>query len=108
MDAKPPEVKAGPALGRRERTKAENREAILAAARQVFADLGFAAASVRDIIRVTPLAAGTFYNYFKSKEEVYLALRDEQALAVRPRLRQARLAATTAESFVADGFRIFF
>ena len=55
---------------RRDLTKAQNRDTILAAARSVFAEMGFAAASVRDIIRATPLASGTFYNYFKSKEEV--------------------------------------
>jgi AcrR family transcriptional regulator len=93
---------------RRELTKAQNRETILAAARQVFAQLGFATATVRDVIRATPLASGTFYNYFKSKEEVYQALRDDEALVVRPRLREARLAAATAEEFFAGTFRAFF
>jgi AcrR family transcriptional regulator len=93
---------------RRELTKAQNRETILVAARDVFAEMGFAAATVRDIIRATPLASGTFYNYFKSKEEVYQALRDEQALKLRPRLRQARTAATTGEEFFASSFRAFF
>lgn len=93
---------------RRELTKAQNRDAILAAARQVFAEMGFASATVRDIIRATPLASGTFYNYFKSKEEVYQALRDEQALKLRPRLREARLAAATAQDFFAASFRAFF
>ena len=63
--------------GKRARTKAANRQAILEAARQVFARLGADAATVRDIIRETDLAAGTFYNYFKSKEEVFEALADE-------------------------------
>ena len=94
--------------GRRERTKAQNRETILIAARQVFAELGFAGTTVRDIVRATPLASGTFYNYFKSKEEVYLALRDQEALAIRPRLRQARQCAVSAEEFVAGSFRVFF
>ena len=89
-------------------TKTQNRDAILAAARQVFAQMGFAAATVRDIIRATPLASGTFYNYFKSKEEVYQALRDDVALAVRPRLRAARLGAVTAEEFFAASFGAFF
>ena len=96
------------AMGRRVLTKAQNRETILAAARLVFAQLGFATATVRDVIRATPLASGTFYNYFKSKEEVYQALRDEQALAVRPRLREARAGATSAETFFAAGFQTFF
>jgi len=102
MDAKPS------ASSRRELTKSQNRETILEAARLVFAQLGFATATVRDIIRATPLASGTFYNYFKSKEQVYQALRDEEALAVRPRLRQARATATTAQEFVAANFRAFF
>ena len=96
------------ASSRREQTKIQNRETILAAARQVFAQLGFAAATVRDIIRATPLASGTFYNYFKSKEEVYQALRDEIALKVRPRLREARRSAKTREEFFAFSFRAFF
>ena len=94
--------------GRRELTKAQNRETILAAAARVFAQLGLAGATVRDIIRATPLASGTFYNYFKSKEEVYQALRDEVALKVRPRLREARAGAETAEAFLAQSFRAFF
>jgi AcrR family transcriptional regulator len=93
---------------RREITKAQNRETILVAAKAVFAQMGFAAATVRDVIRATPLASGTFYNYFKSKEEVYQALRDDRALAARPRLRAARQAATTAEEFLSAGFRAFF
>ncbi|HWA69360.1 MAG TPA: TetR/AcrR family transcriptional regulator [Rhizomicrobium sp.] len=94
--------------GRRERTKAQNRETILAAARGVFTQMGFAGATVRDVIRATPLASGTFYNYFKSKEEVYQALRDQLALSVRPQLREARQAATTGEAFVDANFRTFF
>ena len=101
-------MEAKASANRRELTKAQNRETILAAARQVFADLGCATATVRDIIRATPLASGTFYNYFKSKEEVYQALRDEQALRLRPRLREARLAATTAQDFFQASFAAFF
>jgi AcrR family transcriptional regulator len=104
MDAKQPFLVGG----RRELTKAQNRETILAAARQVFAQRGFANATVRDVIRATPLASGTFYNYFKSKEEVHQALRDEMALAVRPRLHQARASAASAEEFFLASFRAFF
>jgi AcrR family transcriptional regulator len=94
--------------GKRERTKAANREAILAAARHVFIDLGYGAASVRDIVRRTDLATGTFYNYFPDKESVLRALVDEIALEARARVRAARTAATTVEGFMADGFRAYF
>lgn len=94
--------------GKREQTKILNRQLILNAARQVFAELGYGATTVRDIIRATPLASGTFYNYFKSKEEVYQAIRDEVALAIRPRLHDERMKASTVEEFITCTFRTFF
>jgi AcrR family transcriptional regulator len=74
-------------VGRRAQTKVRNRDAILAAARRVFAELGYEAASVRDIIRRTDLASGTFYNYFRSKEEIARALAADAAERLRPVLR---------------------
>ena len=94
--------------GKREETKANNRQAIIDAARQVFAELGYGATTVRDIIRATDLASGTFYNYFKSKEEVFQALQDETALRVRPRLRAERIRARNFEEFISGSFRTFF
>ena len=95
-------------LGKREQTKAQNRCLILEAARSVFAELGFGATTVRDIIRATPLASGTFYNYFKSKEEVFQAIRDDAALVIRPKLRDEREKAKTIEEFITGTFRTFF
>jgi AcrR family transcriptional regulator len=94
--------------GKRERTKAANRDAILRAAREVFADIGYGAASVRDIVRRTDLATGTFYNYFPDKESVLRALVDEIALEARRRVREARRAATSVEGFVGDSYRAYF
>jgi AcrR family transcriptional regulator len=101
-------VPRGAVSGKREQTKTQNRQLILDAARQVFAELGYGATTVRDIIRATPLASGTFYNYFKSKEEVFQAIRDEVALAIRPRLHEERIKATTVEEFISCTFRTFF
>ena len=97
-----------PLAGKREATKAQNRAVILTAARRVFLEMGYGAATVRDIIGATNLASGTFYNYFKSKEEVFQAIRDESALAIRPVLREARRNAATAEEFIGGTFRTFF
>ena len=94
--------------GRREVTKAQNRAAILDAAREVFAELGYDAAGVRDIIRRTELASGTFYNYFPDKEAVFRAVVDESAQEVRRRLREARAGATTLEQFVGDAYLAWF
>jgi AcrR family transcriptional regulator len=94
--------------GKRERTKAANRAAILDAAREVFADIGYGAATVRDIVRGTDLATGTFYNYFPDKESVLTALLDETAGEARSRVREARRSGTTLEAFVRDGFAAYF
>jgi AcrR family transcriptional regulator len=94
--------------GRRELTKAANRAAILAAAQEVFAEEGYGAASVRDIIRRTELASGTFYNYFPDKDAIFVALIAETGQQARRRVRAARRSARTAEDFVEGGYRAFF
>ncbi|HUE26381.1 MAG TPA: TetR/AcrR family transcriptional regulator [Solirubrobacteraceae bacterium] len=94
--------------GKRQRTKAQNRATILQAAREVFAELGYDAAGVRDIVRRTELASGTFYNYFPDKESVFRAVLDESAQDVRRRLRSARAGARTLAEFVGDAYRAWF
>jgi AcrR family transcriptional regulator len=99
---------ADAAPGKREQTKAQNREAILNAARAVFTELGYEAASVRDIIRRTGLASGTFYNYYRSKEEVAKALTAEIVQRLRPILRAERERAHDFESYLSGAFRAYF
>jgi AcrR family transcriptional regulator len=94
--------------GRREQTKAANRAAILTAAKAVFGEVGYGAASVRDIVRRTPLASGTFYNYFPDKESIFRALVEETALEARRRVRDARRRATSPTAFVEDSYRAYF
>jgi AcrR family transcriptional regulator len=96
------------APGRREATKAANRASILAAARDVFARDGYGAASVRDIVRRTDLASGTFYNYFPDKASIFEALVEEIGREARRRARSARREAHTAHGFVEDAYRAFF
>jgi AcrR family transcriptional regulator len=93
---------------KRDETKASNRATIVDAARHVFAELGYGATTVRDIVRATSLASGTFYNYFKSKEEVFQAIQDETALRIRPRLHDERILATDIKGFISGSFRTFF
>lgn len=95
-------------IGKRERAKAANRHAILVAARRVFAQLGYDAATVRDVIRGTELASGTFYNYFRSKEEVFEALADDAARRFRPLLRAAREHAESFEEYLRSAFVAYF
>ena len=94
--------------GRRERTKAANRAAILEAALAVFGELGYDAAGVRDIVRRTGLASGTFYNYFPDKATVLRAVVETAAAEARRRVRRARLEADSPREFAEAGFRAYF
>jgi AcrR family transcriptional regulator len=95
-------------VGKREATKAANRTAIREAAREAFGDVGYGATTVRDIVRGTDLASGTFYNYFNDKEAVFRELVDEIGDEARARVSAARAAAQTLEAFVEDSYRAYF
>jgi AcrR family transcriptional regulator len=97
-----------PSPGRRERTKAANRAAILDAARQVFAERGYDGSAVRHIVALTELAPGTFYNYFPDKESIFRALVEESIAVVRERLREARHQARDIEEFVGGAYHAYF
>jgi len=95
-------------VGKREQTKVQNRQAILDAARAVFGELGYESATVRDIIRRTGLAAGTFYNYYRSKEEVFAALADDGARRFAPILKALRNQGRGFEGFVREAIGAYF
>lgn len=94
--------------GKRELTKVQNRQAILDAAREVFGELGYEASTVRDIIRRTGLAAGTFYNYYRSKEEVHAALADDGARRFAPILKAIRARKVGFDGFVREAIEGYF
>jgi AcrR family transcriptional regulator len=94
--------------GRREERKAQNRAKLLAAARKVFAEKGVGAATARDIVRETDLATGTFYNYFDSKEDVFVALLEELTEQARVAVRAGRREGGTIAERVENGYRAYF
>jgi AcrR family transcriptional regulator len=94
--------------GKREQTKQANRQTILDAAREVFGQMGYEQATVRDIIRRTGLSIGAFYNYFRSKEEVFEALADDGARRFAPILRVEREKAADFEQFVTGAIRAYY
>ena len=100
-------VEAG-SSGKRVQKKLQNQQAILTAAREVFAESGYEAASVRDIIGRTGLASGTFYNYYRSKEEIAQAVASDAATRLRPILRADREQATDFASYLTGIIRVYF
>ncbi len=58
----------------REQRKTARREAILAAAQDVFARKGFDGATIAEIARAAGVASGTVYLYYESKIDLFAAL----------------------------------
>jgi len=65
-----------------EERKAERREQILAGARRAFSEHGYEGATVTRLEEATGLSRGAIFNYFPSKEDVFLELawRDNERL----------------------------
>lgn len=74
-------------LGRppNEALRSQRREEILVAAAEVFSQRGFAGADTQTVADRIGIAKGTIYNYFPSKEELFLAAVDHLMI----RLQQA-------------------
>ncbi|MDC0670952.1 TetR/AcrR family transcriptional regulator [Nannocystis radixulma] len=91
----------------RTETRAAYREAILDAATRVFGRLGFQDAKMADIAAEAGVAAGTVYNYFKNKEEVFRSILQRthelvyQRILVHQQLEDPieRMRASTREAF---------
>jgi AcrR family transcriptional regulator len=66
-------------------------EEILAAARSTFAERGYHATSVSDIVARSEVARGTFYLYFEGKRAVFDALLDRFLAAIKERVHVVRI-----------------
>jgi AcrR family transcriptional regulator len=65
----------------REESRRQTRDRLLVAAAQVFADQGFNGASVEAIAEAAGYSKGAVYSNFDSKEDLFLALIDQQLAA---------------------------
>ena len=96
-------------MARHAERKRENRTKLLTAARKVFAEKGFGAATARDIVRETDLASGTFYNYFEGKDDAFRAVLDglmeDARVAARDKRRQTGVG---LEERICDSYRAYF
>lgn len=71
------------------RKKDAKRTAMMQAAVRVFADKGYHAATVRDIVNEAEVAIGTFYFYFPDKETLFVHLFEETAAFLLQAIDQA-------------------
>lgn len=83
------------------------RRALLQAAERVIGSAGFASASIAEITREAKVAQGTFYIYFKSKDEIFRELVLEMGRQVRHSLTTATEAAPDRLAAEKEGLRTF-
>ena len=69
--------------------KDAKRTAMMQAALKIFAENGYHAATVRDVVNLSNVAIGTFYFYFPDKETLFGYLYDETADFLFQTIRQA-------------------
>ncbi|MDX1589223.1 MAG: TetR/AcrR family transcriptional regulator [Oleiphilaceae bacterium] len=97
-----------PTTGRRERKRAANRAAILDAARECFQELGYERSTIRDIVGRTDLAAGTFYNYFNDKRDLFASLLAHFMDDLNEQLSQLRATSSDEKTFVYQTYHALF
>ncbi len=90
--------------GKRELNKEANRAAILDAARRCFLEHGYETVTIRDVVRLSGLASGTFYNYFPDKESLLHALMQARLGAISERMHAARERAASIEDFLYEAY----
>jgi AcrR family transcriptional regulator len=91
------ETSAGP--GKQRRSLA-TRQQLISAARTIFARDGFAETRLEDIAAEAGKTRGAFYAHFRDKEDVFLAIFEEDTRRDKQRLMSMLGAATTCEERV--------
>ena len=72
---------------------AETRSAIVAAARTLFAERGYAQTTVADIVAAADVTKGALFHYFKSKDELFIEIWRQLQLDMDAEARAAAFAA---------------
>ena len=88
--------------------KDAKRTAMMQAAVRVFADKGYQAATIRDIVDAAGVAVGTFYFYFPDKESLFIYLYEETAEFILKPIEQAIRGRATFPKKVAAGIEAYF
>lgn len=89
------------------RKKDAKRTVLMQAAVKVFAQKGYYAATIRDIVNEADVAIGTFYFYFPDKETLFSYLYDETAELLLAAIRQAVNSRATLRQQLTAGIEVY-
>jgi AcrR family transcriptional regulator len=95
------------AKGLRARQAAATRELLLATARDVFTERGYAATSIDDIVQRAGVAKGSLYHHFESKEAIFRAVYEVIQAEVVEGVMAAAMAARDPWAAVRAGLAAF-
>lgn len=87
--------------------KLETREKLLQSAKELFSKKGYYETKVSDIVEKSGVAQGTFYIYFKSKEEIFLELVKSLHLDLMERLGKYIKIEKDCQSLIKDFVKEF-
>ena len=93
---------------KRQLTRKTNYDRLIKAAKAAFLHQGFEGTTIRDIVRGSGLAPGTFYNYFPDKESVFRAIVDQYLLDLSEKLKKTRQEADCLQAYIKPTFLMFF
>jgi AcrR family transcriptional regulator len=92
---------------RREHEQLLRRETIIEAARKLFQDKGYDLTTVEEIAVMAELGKGTIYSYFKSKDEIYIAILESEFAILEERMNRVIVNFTTAENALKKLYETF-
>ncbi|MFE8702940.1 TetR/AcrR family transcriptional regulator [Cytobacillus sp. FJAT-54145] len=90
-----------------EEYKEKKKEQILKSALSCFADKGFQSSTIDDIVSHSGISKGAIYNYFKSKDEIYLEVLNRATAKNIENIRDnfSKLRSTLSKiNFIFDGY----
>lgn len=90
-----------------EEYKELKRKSIMDSALQCFAEKGYHSTSMDDIVAFSKMSKGLIYNYFSSKEELYISLMDERSNNTLKFLRNQFEQISSAIGKLQEFFRIY-
>ncbi|MDP4162361.1 MAG: TetR/AcrR family transcriptional regulator [Bacillota bacterium] len=90
-----------------EEYKERKRESIMEIALKCFGEKGYHLTTMDDIVAYSNMSKGLIYNYFKSKEDLYISLMDERSKRTLENIRKQFKQISTAKEKVSEFFRIY-
>ncbi|NRD80068.1 TetR/AcrR family transcriptional regulator [Bacillus sp. BRMEA1] len=87
--------------------KERKRQSVLESALKCFGEKGYHLTTMDDIVAYSKMSKGLIYNYFKSKEELYLSLMDERSNRALDDLQKRFKQIPEAKDKLRELFRIY-